>query len=185
MADTSKKTYWPHMIVGFFILGITLSFWTVRSASQMPVQKSNTFMMEYQLADIHINEILEKKAAFDKKYTIALEDVEMMTMVDNIHSNMPQPDVVKLTKGSNSFLYSVKGKDGSAIQDAKITFLLTRPHTRVDDMKVEHMMLDAQHHTAVENVVIEKPGRYTLVLKVETEDTLGYLETPAYLKPEK
>ena len=53
----NKKTYWPHMIVGFLVLALTLSFWTVKSASSLPVQESNTYMLKYQMADTNINEI--------------------------------------------------------------------------------------------------------------------------------
>lgn len=66
MANNSekKKTYWPHMIVGFLFLGITLGYWTVKTASKMPVQESNEYLMKYQQADININDILEKKSTF-------------------------------------------------------------------------------------------------------------------------
>ena len=41
-------------------------------------------MLKYQMADIHINQIMERKTAFDKEYTITISDVEMITMTDNI-----------------------------------------------------------------------------------------------------
>ena len=39
MAKNKGKTYWPHMILGFLAIGITLGYWTVKSATSMPVQE--------------------------------------------------------------------------------------------------------------------------------------------------
>ena len=164
MAENSKKTYWPHMIVGFLAVGLTLGYWTIKSASSMPVQESNQYMLKYQLADITINEIMEKKAAFDKEYTIAIQDVETIVMSDNIHSRLPQPNAVKLSKGSNNFTYKVVRKDGTAVADAKVTFLLTQPHSRKEDQ----LFKDIPYSNGVfhiENVEIQNPGRYSLQLR--------------------
>ena len=67
MQESSKKTYWPHMILGFLILAIILGYWTIKVATSIPVQETNDYMMKYQESDININEILTKKMAFDKK----------------------------------------------------------------------------------------------------------------------
>jgi hypothetical protein len=55
------------MILGFLAVGVTLSYWTVKSASSIPVQESNNYMMKYQQADMNINEIIKRKALFDHK----------------------------------------------------------------------------------------------------------------------
>ena len=41
MVNKKEKTYWPHVIVGFIMMGVTLGYWTIKSASFMPVQESN------------------------------------------------------------------------------------------------------------------------------------------------
>ena len=125
MAKNNEKTYWPHMIVGFLAVGLTLSYWTIKSASSLPVQESNQYMLKYQTADTNINQILERKAAFDKEYKITISNVEMMVMTDNINSNRPQPNVVKLSSGINDLSYEVVTKAGKSVADAKVTFLLT------------------------------------------------------------
>lgn len=182
MAENSKKTYWPHMILGFLAVGITLGYWTIKSASSMPVQESNQYMLKYQLADITINEIMEKKAAFDKEYTIAIQDVETIVMSDNIHSRLPQPNAVKLFKGSNSFKYQVQRQDGTVVADAKVTFLLTQPHSRKEDQLFRDIsFVDGAYQ--IKDVDIQKPGRYVLQLRAEVADTIGYSEIAAYLQP--
>lgn len=158
MADNSKKTYWPHMILGFLAVGITLGYWTIKSASSMPVQESNQYMLKYQMADIHINQILERKAAFDKKYTITMSDVEMITMTDNIHSRLPQPNAVKISKGMNSFTYEVLTKEGAQVTDANVTFLLTQPHSRKEDkLFINIPYKDGKYQ--IEGVEVQKPGK--------------------------
>jgi len=184
MAKKSKeKSYWPHMILGFLILGITLSYWTVKSASSIPVQESNEYMLKYQTADYTINEILEKKKRFDAQYEIKLSDAETMVMKDNINSKLKQDDAVVLKKGKNHFFYQVLSKDGNAVSDANVTFLLTRPHTVKEDMYVENIPFEnGKYH--VSDINISKPGRYTLQLRAKIGDAVGYAELPAYLKPQ-
>jgi len=181
MEKRNKKTYWPHMIVGFLIIGLTLGYWTVKSASALPVQESNTFLMKYQQADIHINEIHALKKAFDKKYDITLKNAETMVMTDNIHSKRMQLNPVKLMKGMNHFTYVVQSKSGKVIEDAKVTFLLTQPHSRREDKLVENIIFLDGEYTA-KGLDIQKEGRYTLQLKVEVGETIGYSDIPAYLK---
>ena len=182
MAKNKEKTYWPHMILGFLILGITLSYWAVKSASSMPVQASNNFMLKYQVADMNINEIMEKQIAFDKHYTIKIKDVETMEMKDNIHSNRKDVDNVKLVQGLNTFNYTIEAKDGTVIKDANVTFLLTQPHSVKEDKLVENILfVDGKFH--VSDINITKPGRYTLQLRAKVGETIGYSETAAYLKP--
>jgi len=184
MAKNNQKTYWPHMIVGFLMLAFTLSFWTVKSASSLPVQESNKFMLKYQMADINMNQILEMKEAFDKEYTIKIQDVETMVMIDNIHSHRPQPNPIKLSLGNNHFSYIIANKAGSVVNDANVSFLLTRPHSRRDDVLLETVPFsDGMNRTTELNIT--KPGRYTLQLRATIGNKIGYSELAAYLQPTK
>ena len=182
MAKNKEKTYWPHMILGFLAIGITLGYWTVKSATSMPVQESNQYMLKYQMADININKITELKQAFDKAYSITLLDVETMVMTDNVNSNRPQPNPVKLSAGINDFSYEIVSKDGSKVSDANATFLLTQPHSRKEDqLFVNVPYRDGKYQ--INGVEIKKAGRYTLQFRAEVADTMGYSGIAAYLKP--
>ena len=182
MEKNNKKTYWPHMILGFLAVGITLGYWTVKSASSMPVQESNQYMLKYQMADISINEILKSKKVFDNAYTIQIQDVQTMVMTDNVNSNRPQPDPVKLSSGTNKFSYLVTKKDGTAVNDAKVSFLLTQPHSRRNDLFLENVVFNNGRYTT-EAFEITNAGRYTLQLRVIMADSTGYSAIAAYLKP--
>ena len=182
MAENNKKTYWPHMILGFLVIGLSLSYWTVKSASSIPVQESNQYMLRYQMADMNINEIMASKRAFDKLYEIDILDAETMVMTDNVNSNRPQPNPVKLSQGMNTFSYAVLAKDGTSVADANVTFLLTQPHSRdQDQLFLEVPYVDGKYQIA--NVNITKAGRYTLQLRAVVDNTMGYSEIAAYLQP--
>lgn len=182
MAKNNEKTYWPHMILGFLAVGITLSYWTVKSASSLPVQESNQYMLKYQIADININEIMKRKIAFDKAYSIDIVDVQTMVMTDNVNSNRPQPNPVRLSQGINTFSYEVLTKDGIKVSDANVTFLLTQPHSRKEDKFFLNIpYVDGKYQ--IRGVEITKAGRYTLQFRAEIGDTMGYSEVSAYLKP--
>jgi hypothetical protein len=182
MAKNKEKTYWPHMILGFLLLGITLSYWTVKSASSVPVQESNDYMMKYQQADMNINEIIKHKAAFDKKYDIKLLNAKRIIQeIENAKRAKEESSVV-LTEGKNSFSYSVTDKSANFVSDANVTFLLTRPHSVKEDVLVENIsIVDSKY--VVNDVNITKPGRYTLQLRAKIGNTIGYSSIPAYLKP--
>jgi hypothetical protein len=179
----NEKTYWPHMILGFLALGITLSYWTVKSASSIPVQESNEYMLKYQQADININEIIKRKMQFDKNYEIKIMDVQ--TAIHKIENSKAakQSKAVVLSNGKNSFTYLVATRDGTPVLDANVTFLLTRPHTVQDDLFVENVpVANGNYH--VRDINISKPGRYTLQLRAKVGDDIGYSHLPAYLKPQ-
>ena len=185
MRENSNKTYWPHMIVGFLMMAILLSYWTIKSASSMPVQESNNLMQKYQLVDININDILIKREVFDKKFSINLVDTTKIVVTDNIHSNRIQENPIELKNGLNSFHFIINNKSNvniDTLKSAKVSFLLTRPHTRVDDMLIENLKLE-DINILVSNIDIKKAGRYTIQLKIDDKNSIGYFETSAYLKP--
>ncbi len=183
MAKKNKeKTYWPHMILGFLALGITLSYWTVKSASSVPVQESNEYMMKYQQADININEILNRKAAFDQHYIIEIVGVKKaMYKLENVKRAKAENSVV-LTEGLNNFTYVVTTKDGTAVSDANVTFLLTRPHSVREDKYIENIPF-INGKFQISDINITKAGRYTLQLRARIGEVTGYSQIPAYLKP--
>lgn len=181
MAKNNQKTYWPHMILGFLAIGITLGYWTVKSAMSLPVQESNQYMLKYQMADITMNDILEAKEAFDSQYVIEIQNAETMVMSDSKYSRRVQVNPVKLLKGNNTFTYTVKDKDGRLVNDANVTFLLTQPHHRSEDKLITHIPSENNVYV-VKNIDIQKEGRYTLQLRAKIKEAIGYSEIPAYLK---
>ena len=178
--EENKKTYWPHMIVGFLFLWISLGIWTIKSAGSMPVEKENAYMMSYQDADTNINEIIAKQELFRQNYEIKILNTKTMKLEENKNSRKNFLNPVEIQKGENKFTYSVVDKNGQIVKNADVSFMLTRPHTDVDDQKIDKInFVNNSYQTP--NINITKPGRYMLVARVKIGETVGFLETPAYL----
>lgn len=183
MAKNNKqKTYWPHMIMGFVMVGVTLGYWTVKSAIALPVQESNEFMLKYQQADMNINEIMEKKALFDQAYTIDILNTQTFKLELENSKRAKEEREILLHLGQNHFTYRITKKDGSMVKDANVTFLLTRPHRRQEDVLRENIEFTNGVYS-IKDVNITKAGRYTLQFRAKIGDAIGYSQLPAYIKP--
>ena len=180
MANNSEKSYWPHMILGFLGIGIMLGYWTVKSAINMPVNESNAFQTKYQQADMHINEILEAQERFDAAYRVEAVDFKESAFKPNEFLKRSHGKIVALAP-ENRLVYRVSTRTGEAVNDANVSFLLTRPHTTEDDQKFDS--LPAENGLYQVSFTLEKPGRYTLRLRVQKGDAVGFVEHEAYLEP--
>jgi len=180
--NKDEKTYWPHMILGFLLIGITLGYWTVKHAAQMPVQEVNQYMMKYQQADTNINEILESKTLFDKSYTIEIVGEKTAMLALENTKRVKEEKVMLLHLGKNVFTYNIHKKDGSVVSDANVSFLLTRPHTKKEDIFIENVKAVNEKYI-IEDINLTKAGRYTLQLKATIGEATGYSQLPAYIKP--
>jgi len=171
------------MILGFLLVGITLGYWTVKSATSVPVQESNDYMLKYQQADMNINDIMKQKENFDKKYTIEIVEVSMgVNPIENSKVAKHEKSVL-LKQGENSFHYRIGTRDNTPVEDMNVTFLLTRPHTDKEDVLVKNVpFVDGQY--SINDINITNPGRYTLQLRAKKGEAVGYSSIPAYLKPE-
>jgi nitrogen fixation protein FixH len=176
-----ETSYWPHMILGFLLIGITLGYWTVKSASSLPVSEENAFMMKYQKADKDINNIIEAQQRFDARYTIKAEGDRIVVPVKNSKA-VKEESAIVLHNGANRFVFHITDKAGNAVDDMNVSFLLTRPHTVADDQRIENIPFKYGAYK-VEEINISKPGRYILELRAQKGDAIGYYKTPAYLEP--
>ena len=184
MTKKNQNRLWFLFVMGILFFGISMIIWTVKQATSVPVQESNNYMLKYQMADMNINKIMELERKFNDKYVIDIDDVEFVNLdndTQNTNAKRAQQKPIKLTSGSNSFSYSIVTRDVIGVKNAKVTFLLTRPHTRKDDYKEENLQYKDGHY-GTKTIELTKKGRYTLVVKVEIDGLIGYLETAAYLK---
>ena len=180
MASSSEKSYWPHMILGFLGIGIMLGYWTVSSAIHMPVNESNRYQKKYQQADMDINDIIEAQQRFDARYRVVPVGFKKSSFKLNEFVKRKHGDIVALAK-ENRLTYRIQTLSGDEVNDANVSFLLTRPHTVEDDQKFAMLPVDQGKYTVTFN--LEKPGRYTLRLRVQKGDAVGFIEHEAYLAP--
>ena len=178
--DSGK--YWPYMILGFLFIGITLGYWTVKHAISLPVQESNEYMMKYQQADKNGDKLVEAQMRFDKNYNVKLEGLEKSDFKPEHLKRKPKQ--VMALKKSNNISYIVTTKSGKVVTDANVSLLLTRPHTQKDD-KFYPTLAFRDGAYRLDELNISKPGRYILRVRVSIGDDVGFMDTPAYLKPSK
>ena len=183
MTKKNQNRLWFAIVMGMLAFGIGMVIWTVKQATSLPVQESNDFMLKYQQADININSIMENKAKFDAKYTIELQNKELITLDEeyqNINSKRKQEKPVKLAMGENIFSYTINDNQGKRVENAKFTFLLTRPFTRKEDQKEDNVTISNGLYVT-KSINIKNKGRYTLQVKATIDSLTGYLTTSAYL----
>lgn len=184
MTKKSQNTFWFIFVISILLFGIGMIIWTVKKSVSVPVHEANNYMLTYQTTDMTINEILKLQEMFDKHYTIELKNVKELKLpakYQNVYAKRSLQNPIELKDGNNSFSYSITQKDGNVVPTAQVDFLLTRPHTRVDDQLEQNVTLSNNLYVT-KPMVIDKEGRYTLQLKVTIGKLIGYLETAAYLK---
>ena len=183
MTKKNQNRFWFMFVMTILLFGIGMIIWTVKSAMSVPVHESNNYMLKYQMADMNINEILKLEKKFNAKYKVELKDMSLLELdseLQNTNAKRAQTKPIKLSSGNQTFKYSITNKKGEAIKNAKVSFLLTRPHSRTEDNLEENVSFNNAFYIT-KAVELSKKGRYTLVLKVEINDTIGYSEISAYL----
>ena len=182
MANNSNGSgkFWPYLILGFLFIGLVLGFWTVRSTLSMPVSESNEFQRKYQDADKHINQILEAQKRFDARYILEPVGFELSDFKPRTFAR--KPGKVIALHSPMHLSYRLTDKQGHPIDNAQATLLLTRPQTRDDDQTFAHLVAQEGVYSTPE-FTLPKPGRYTLRLRIQVGDAVGFLEHEAYLKP--
>ena len=183
MANNSDKgKYWPYMILGFLVIGITLGYWTVKHAIGMPVHESNEYMMKYQTAEKDANEIIEAQERFDRKYNLKLEGMKLSDFKPEHLKRKPGPIVALESK--NTIRYRISDKAGNPVDDINVSLLLTRPHTEKEDQYFKEVPGEKGLYT-FQNVKIENPGRYILRVRAQKGDAVKFLDTAGYYEPKR
>ena len=172
-SDKNSGKYWPYMILGFLFIGITLGYWTVKSAISLPVQESNEYLGKYQYVEKKGREIQEAEARFDKKYNVSFTGLEKSDFKEkNIKR---KPHQYYQLKNSNEVALLVTSKDGKVVDDINVTLLLTRPQTRADDKLFEHLPFENGKYVA-KDINVSKKGRYILRFRLQKDDGVKFLD---------
>ncbi|WP_457606811.1 FixH family protein [Nitratifractor sp.] len=179
---SDKGKYWPYMILGFIMIGVTLGYWTVKHAIGMPVQESNEYMMKYQTADTDANKIIEAQQRFDQRYNLQLVGMKTSDFKPKFLKRKPGR-IVELQE-TNRIDYLITDKAGKPVSDANVTLLVTRPQTQKEDQIFKEIP-GRDGHYVVEKLTLKKPGRYILRVRAQKGDAIGYQDTPGYWNPPK
>lgn len=141
-----KSNLWPYAIALSILAVFGASVATVVIASSAPVQKSDTYMMDYHEADDRANEIINNNIAFDGLYTISF--------------------VPKSFSSKNaSIAYKIEDRQGNVVKDAKLEVILTRPDTHEFDIKLGGVSLKNGLYS-FNSIKLPKEGRWDIMAKV-------------------
>ncbi|MFA5216215.1 FixH family protein [Sulfuricurvum sp.] len=150
---------WPIIIALSILAVIGFSVITVKMAINNPVEMSDYGMQNYHEYDDGVNDIINAKIEFDKKYTITF-----LT---------PQ-----ITEKGTVITYQVADKSGNAVNDAKVNVVLTRPNTTKLDINLSSPTIDKGTYT-FSAVDLPKIGRWDILAKVSVGTDQRYYNLKA------
>ncbi len=146
MSKKSSSTIWPYAIAGSIILVFGFCVATVMVSMKLPVEKSDTYMMNYHEADASANDLIKARIAFDKNYKIEYISDALNT----------QNATIK---------YRVVDVKGKPVEDAELLVVVTRPNNH----KYDQELTDPKVNDGIyvfENVQLPKEGRWDIMAKV-------------------
>lgn len=146
MINKNAGKKWPWIISISTIIVIGFAIATIKVAINNPVEMSEYGMQGYHEYDNHVNDIINAKIEFDKKYSITF-----LT---------PQ-----ISDKKSIIAYAVKDKSGKAIEDANISVVLTRPDTTKLDITLDNPAIENGVYT-FKAVDLPKLGRWDIMAKV-------------------
>ena len=171
--NNNSGKYWPYMILGFLFIGITLGYWTVKSAISLPVQESNEFLKKYQDVEKKGRELQEAQEKFDRVYNVSFGGLQKSDFKEKNIKRKPH-QYYKL-EDTNSVYLTVTNKQNQVANDVNVTLLVTRPQTTQDDQLFKNVPFKNGKYV-VENLKVDKKGRYILRFRVQKDDAFKYLD---------
>lgn len=152
MENNNKTNFWPYAIAGAIFGVFGLCVWTVKMASDNPVEMDSFYFEDYHKVEENYGKILTDQKKFDKLYATKIE-----------HSNF--------IMGKNSMV-DIKLKtieSNQAVDDANITVVITRPDsTKFDKHPKLESVKDGTYHFSP--FVLNKPGRWQVMAKIVKDD---------------
>ena len=145
---------WPIGITMSILAIAGMCIWTIAIAQSMPVQMDNSYFKDYRDVDMNINEIITKQKEFDTKYNVLLQQKDLKI-------------------GENSILVRVTDKQNSAVSDAAVDVLMTRPHTVENDIE----LISATNKDGIykfEPFDVQDEGRWQIQTRVTINDLTSY-----------
>jgi nitrogen fixation protein FixH len=163
--NLSNGRVWPYAISAsiIFIFGACVA--TVIIANTLPVEKSDTYMMDYHEADAKANTILESAIEFNKKYK-----VEYIT--DGISS---QSTIIK---------YRVSDLSSNPVNDAQIKVVITRPNNHKHDQELSNPKVENGVYT-FDSISLPQEGRWDIMAKISVAESQKFYNVKADTREKK
>ncbi|WP_263833987.1 FixH family protein [Sulfurospirillum oryzae] len=156
----SEHTYYPHVVIGMILGCVVACAYTIKIATDNPVEMDTFYMEKYQKVDQDINQILELQDKFNAKFDLAYS-------------------TEKFNMGQNSITLKLTDKNGQAIDNATITMMLSRPDSNKENKQLSPSKVENGNYT-FGPFEITKPGRWQILSKIEVGEFKGYHKNEAY-----
>jgi len=143
LIDSGKV--WPYGIAVAITMVFSFCVATVIITSKGHINESNLYMEGYHSVDADANKILEADIAFNKKYNV-------------IYKNN------RLSTNGSDIVYTITDKNNKAIDDAKITLIITRPDADIDIEPKDPFVKDGVY--TFSQVKLPREGRWDIMAKV-------------------
>jgi len=157
--NMSNGRIWPYAIGGSIILVFGFCVATIVVASTLPVEKSDTYMMDYHAADADANKLIQERIAFDAQYKI-----EYITE--------------GLSQESSVIKYRVTDVNAAAVNSAKLKVIVTRPNNHKHDQELLNPSVENGVYT-FSSIQLAEPGRWDVMAKVNVDDLQRYYNVKA------
>ncbi|MBW6488475.1 FixH family protein [Sulfurimonas sp.] len=144
--NLSNGRIWPYAIGAsiIFIFGACVA--TIIVANTLPVEKSDTYMMDYHDANAKVNDVLEATIEFNKKYKVEYILSELKS----------QEGVVK---------YRVSDLNSNPVNNAEIKIVITRPNNHKFDQELSSPKVEDGVYT-FDSITLAVEGRWDIMAKI-------------------
>lgn len=159
MINKNAGKKWPWIITISTLIVIGFSVATIKVAINNPVEMSKYGMQSYHEYDDNVNEIINAKIEFDKKYTVTF-----LT---------PQ-----ITNKDSIVAYEIKDKSGKPVDDANVSVVLTRPDTVKLDIVLDEPSVEKGVYR-FKAIDLPKAGRWDIMAKITIGENQRYYNLKA------
>ena len=146
---------WPIMIAVATFAVVLLGYWTIKETLSSDLSESTIYMDKYQNVDENINEIIAKRVAFNKHYTISYIKVDVFGKTGEVS-------------------FKITSKDGKPVNNAKIELVLQRPVNDAKEIKITQPTSIKDGVYTFANIPMPKVGRWDIYSKVSIGDFSRY-----------
>lgn len=148
--NLSSGRAWPYAIGAsiLFIFGACVA--TIVVTSKMPVEASDTYMMNYHQANAEVNDLIEVGIAFDKKYKI-----------EYINQGISSENTI--------LKYKLTDTQGNPVENAQIKVVVTRPNNHKHDQEFSAPTVENGVYT-FSSITLPQEGRWDIMAKIDIDD---------------
>ncbi|MCF6341016.1 MAG: FixH family protein [Sulfurimonas sp.] len=146
---------WPYAIGISIIFIFSACVATIIISTKLPVEKSDNYMMGYHEVDAKVNDIIEARISFNKKYKIEY--------------------IADLFSQENSTVkYKIIDTNGNVVNNANIKIIITRPNNHKYNQEFINPIVDSGIYS-FKNIILPKEGRWNIMAKINIEKEQNFL----------